>query len=305
VALGVGLVSRTYSITVGSISAPTGPGVWPSAANTPSVSGSTLTYYPSFPASSAPSTTSLALHAGDLYTSADGQVISDLEVTGSIVVRHNDVQIRRCWVHGWTFFGIYAEDGMFSTGHPVIVEDCLVSAPATGGGSTAITNSNLTVRRCRIRDAENGFDLGHDVLIENCFIYPLFNGGAAHADGIQTQSGGPASNLTVQDNTIWSRGGDGAGGPETNGTSCMICAIGTTAFTDVTIHHNFFAGGAFSLYGPQSQTGTRVKITDNHFATTFGSLVGEFGPWVDAADESVVTGNMIVDASDTFISTLP
>lgn len=288
------------STTIGLSGAP----VWPAATNTPSVSGSTLTYYPNFPTNSTPSTTTLTLHSGDLETTSNGQVIADLEITGSVIIKHNDVRISRCWVHNWSIFGIYAEDGAFTTGHPAIIEDCLVSAPTVGSGATSITNSNFTIRRSRIRDAENGFDLGHDALIEYCYVYPLYNGGAAHADGIQTQSGGPASNITVQHNTIFCRGPDD-GGTETNGTSCMICAIGTTSFTDVTINHNFFAGGAFSLYGPQSQTGTRVKITDNHFGTNYGSLVGEFGPWVDATDESVVTGNIKVDASDNFISTLP
>lgn len=278
-------------------------GGWPSASNTPSVSGSTLTYYPNFPTDSTPSTTTLTLSAGDLTTSSNGQIIQDKEITGSVIIQHNDVIIRRCWVHNWSIFGIDAEDAAFTNGHPAIIEDCLVSAPTSGTGSTAILNSNIIVRRCRVRDAENGFDLGHDVNIQDCFIYPLYNVGGAHADGIQTQSGGPAANITIRHNTIFCRGTDG--GPEVDGTSCIICAIGTTSFNNIFIDHNFFAGGAFSLYGPQSTTGTNVQITDNHFGTNFNSTVGAFGPWTDATDESVVTGNIKVDASDNFIANLP
>lgn len=276
--------------------------VWPSASNTPSVSGSTLTYYPNFPSNSTPSTTTLTLHSGDLNTTSNGQVISDLEITGTVNIRHDDVQISRCYVHNSGFFGIDAEPGAVTNGHPAIIEDCLISS--AGPGTTGVLNSNITVRRCRIRDSENGADLGANVLIEYCFIYPLYNGGAAHADGIQTQSGGAASNITIRENTIYSRGNDD-GGTEVNGTSCIICAVGTTSFTDITISHNFFAGGAYSLYGPQSTTGTRVSIVNNHFSTLFGANVGEFGPWTDATDEATVTGNIKVDGSDVFIANLP
>lgn len=295
-------MAREYAVRVGPLPG-TGGGatVWPSAANTPSVSGSTLTYYPNFPTSAAPATQALTLHSGDLNTTANGQVISGLEITGTVNVRHDDVTIRRCWIHNSGFFGIDAEPGAVTDGHPAIIEDCLVSA--AGPGTTGILNSNITVRRCRIRDSENGFDLGANVLVEYCFVYPLYNEGEAHADGIQTQSGGPASNLTIRHNTIFCRGTNG--GVEVSGTSAIICAIGTTSFTNVTIDHNFMAGGAFTLYGPQSRTGTNVQIVNNHFGTNFHALVGAFGPWTDATDEAVVSGNVKVDAADTVLSTLP
>ena len=277
-------------------------GGWPSAANMPSVSGNVLTYYPGFPASTTASTTTLTLHPGDLNTSSNGQVIADLEITGTVNIAHDDVQIKRCWIHNNGFFGIDAEPGAITSGHPAIIEDCLISS--AGPGTTGVLNSNITVRRCRIRDSENGADLGANVLIEYCFIYPLYNAGASHADGIQTQSGGAASNLTIRENTIYSRGLDDTS-TEVNGTSCIIMAVGTTSFTNITVDHNFFAGGAFALYGPQSTTGTNVQITNNHFSTLFGPSVGEFGPWTDATDEAVVTGNVKVDGSDVFIANLP
>lgn len=285
-------------------SPPVSASLWPSASNTPSVSGSTLTYYPNMPTDATPSTTTLTLDAGDFTTSSNGQVIQDLEITGSVIVQHNDVILRRCWIHNWSIFGVYAEFGAFTVGHPLIIEDCLIEAPTSGSGATSVTNSNFIARRCRIRDAENGFDVGANVTIQDCFIYPLYNAaGDPHADGIQTQSGGAASDITIRHNTIFCRGSDGVS--EVDGTSCIICAIGTTSFTNITIDNNFMAGGAFSLYGPQSTTGTNVRITDNHFGTNFNSTVGAFGPWTDATDESVVTGNVKVDANDNFIANLP
>lgn len=282
---------------------PVAAGGWPSASNTPSVSGSTLTYYPNFPTDNTPATTTLTLHSGDLNTTSNGQVISSLEITGTVNVLHDDVIIRRCYIHNTGFFGIDAEPGAITNGHPAIVEDCLVSS--VGAGNTGIVAANLTARRCRVRDSENGFDVGINVLIEYCYIYPLSNaGGDPHADGIQTGSGGAASNVIIRDNTIFCRGPNDAA-VEVDGTSCIICAVGTTSFTNITIEHNFMAGGAFALYGPQSTTGTNVQIKNNHFGTNFYSTVGAFGPWTDATDEAVVTGNVKVDAADNFIANLP
>jgi len=283
---------------------------WPSAANTPSVSGSTLTYYPNVPTSYAPATTTLTTSSGDFFTSSAGQVIQDLDITGAVVVNHNDVIIRRCRIHGFFWSGIYIDTGV-TVGHPVIVEDCLIESPDPGGidGSSGASSDHYTVRRSRIRDVENGFSGTSNALVEYCFVYPMYNSGGAHSDGFQTSTSAAISNITFRHNTVFSRGETGTG--EGDGSSCFNCANDGLSFTNVIIEHNFFAGGSYALYGPHGAAGagrnpgTNVQVKDNHFGTNYNPDCGTFGHWLDVEDEAVVTGNMLVDSSDNFISNLP
>jgi len=280
---------------------------WPSAANTPSVSGNVLTYYPNVPTSYAAATTTLTASPGDLYTSSNGQVIQDLDITGAVVVNHNDVIIRRCRIHDFYWSGIYIDTGV-QAGHPVIVEDCLIDTPNPAGinGSSGASSDHYTVRRSRIRDVENGFSGTSNILVEYCFVYPMYNSGGAHSDGFQTSTSAVISNITFRHNTVFSRGETGSG--EGDGSSCFNCANDSTSFTNVFIDHKFMAGGSYTIYGPHGVSdnpGTNVQITNNHLGTNYNSDVGTFGHWLDVEDEAVVSGNIKVDASDNFISNLP
>lgn len=267
---------------------------YPDDSNMPSVSGSTLTYYPNYPTNTVAQTQTLTTFnapGGELDTTSANQIIENLDIIGAVVVKHPGVIVRKCRISGWDFFGVLSDVGAF-TGTHLTIEDCVITSPNTGLGSTAITAVNFTMQRCSVTRSENGADVLTDVTIQDCYIHDLFNGaGDPHADGIQTSSGAGSNinNVTVRHNTILCR----QASDSSDGTSCIINAIGSTSFTNCTYDDNVMAGGAFCLYGPQSTTGTNVRITNNKFATFYHAQAGTFGYWTDATDEAVVTGNQL------------
>jgi hypothetical protein len=237
--------------------------------------------YPDASNTGVPAGTTLTPYNADFYTSSNGQVIDALDIHGSLIVSHTGVTVTRCRISQWSIFGVDCEVGA----HSLTMSDSMVDGGV--GPGTCVVNSNFTLLRCDIKGAENGLDVGSNVVVQDCFIHDLFNSDEAHADGIQFNDG--VSDVIIQHNTILSRGADG-----TDTTSCIISPPAFTGVTNVTITDNVFAGGAFSLYGPQGGSGTNVTITDNKFWTLyFAGKSGAFGSWTDAADESVVSGNQL------------
>lgn len=250
-----------------------------------------------------PQTRSLSVITGSEYDiTTPGQVVEGKDIQCSVIFKAPGAILRQCRIQNWAFYGVLADSGAYTVSSPAdwaLIEDCLVDNPSSPSGGTCIANSAFTARRCTIQGGENGFDLYHDTVVEDCLVYNLYNLGGSHADCIQTSSGGASSNHTIRRNRLYSRGVS-----NDDGTSCVICAVGSTSFTNITIDDNVMAGGSFSLYGPQSTTGTNVRITNNKFSTIFNPTVGAFGPWTDATDETI-SGNVIVDANLNFIQTLP
>ena len=56
------------------------------------------------------------------------------------------------------------------------------------------------------------------------------------------------------------------------------------------IVNNLLAGGAYTLYCPQTST-VNFRIVDNHFSTVYSPNVGEYGPAKDC-DGEIQSGNV-------------
>lgn len=229
-----------------------------------------------------PAGTSLTLFNTDLFTSSNNQVIDSLDIRGSLVINHTGVTVTKCRISNWSIFGVECEPGA----HSMTMSDCTIDGGVNPG--TCVVNSNFTMLRCDVKGAENGWDVGSSVTIQDCFCHDLYNAGAdPHADCIQLNDG--ASNVTIRHNTLLSKGADGS-----DTTSCIISPLASTGINNITIDNNVMAGGAFSLYGPQSGTGTAITITSNKFWDLYfpgSGRSGAFGSWTDATDEATVSGN--------------
>lgn len=240
------------------------------------------TGYPDASNTGVPAGTSLTVHNGDFTTSSNGQIINAMEIRGTLIVNHSNVVVTNTLIinsnNDW-LWGVQCEGESTS----VTLTDCTIDGQVNVG--TCIEDRNYTLIRCDIKGAENGLDANHDVTMQDCFIHDLFNGGAdPHADGVQINNGG--FNMTFTHNTILSKGADGS-----DTTSCIISPQASTNPHDWLIEDNVFAGGAFSLYGPQNGTGTNVVIRNNKFwELYFTGKSGAFGSWTDASDETV-SGN--------------
>jgi hypothetical protein len=248
---------------------------------------------PAFPdatTTGVPPGTSLAPLVGDQTITTAGTVIEDKLITGSVIVNASATGtiIRRCRIQSSGFYVIY---NYATTGTPLLVEDCELDGLETN--NTAIADSNFTARRCNIHSAENGASLLSDVTIEDCYIHDLFNGGEAHADGIQIADAGDS--ITINHNRIYC-----VDSALALGTSAIIMpSVAAGGASNVAVTNNLFAGGAYTLYGVQNGPGTNLTITGNRFTTQFASLCGAFGPWTDCTDEQTVSDNRWYDGPNS------
>lgn len=266
-------MAASISVHVGSVTP-----VWPNAATTGVPRGTVLT-----------------THVGDMNINTPGQVVQNLHMIGQFIVNAPGVTIQNCLIDGWSTFAI-STNGAAQTGTPLLIQDCEIGPPQFDPadqnhafGATQILEINFIARRLNMYGSENGFSVDGNALIEDCYIHDLnLKGTDPHSDCIQFADS--VSNVIIRHNRLESMGADNSG-HIVNGTSCIISPQASSGPHDVVIDNNLFAGGGYALYGPQNGKATNVQITNNKFWTTYFPLCGAFGPWTDASDEDLVTGN--------------
>lgn len=173
---------------------------WPSAANRPTLSGNTLRWIG--PLGGGPSTTNdvvqtqVLTNSGAITTSANGQVIQNLKITGGINVRNTGVIIRRCWVDG-----VYAGSASPNGPYAPTVEDCQIAGTGRGSGDRGYAGGGA-IRRLNISGFENGIvcDGNPGMTIHDCYIHDLNGTPDPHVDGIECN--GSLSNITIEHNRI-------------------------------------------------------------------------------------------------------
>ena len=161
-------------------------GGWPDATNTGVPKGATLT------------------NSGSITTSSSGQVIQNLNITGLIHVKHDNVIIRNVRINGP--FGRWAAISSDNNAKGAVIEDCEVNGNRTLG-SYGIGIGG-TVRRCKVWGVENGLTPQSNALYEDNYVYSLNpSGNDPHTDAVPIQ-GGP-SNVTLRHNTFDTSGSTG------------------------------------------------------------------------------------------------
>lgn len=136
----------------------------------------------------------LSTHTGDYNTTANGQTITGLHITGQVRVRHDDITFRRCkidkscWNDPWTTFR-----------RRVRFENCTIGL--TGGYEAKFDNSgggmrisDFVIYRCNIFGFE---DLIHP-LQGNNVIYQCYLHHPYHDLASRNQGGGDTHNDPVQ-----------------------------------------------------------------------------------------------------------
>jgi len=218
-----------------------GSGPDPDASNTGVPTGVTLT------------------NSGSIVTTSNGQVIQNLNVTGSIEVRHSNVTIRRCRITGP--FSIWAGIGRNNSSTGTLVEDCEVNGNrALGSYGIGVSG---TVRRCRVWGVENGLNPQANSTYEDNYVYGLNPTGTdPHSDAVPMQGG--TSNVIVRHNTLDITGASGF-----NAHFFINSYFGAT--DNVLIDNNLLVGvpavrQGFNFYSYRDGTWpslTNVRITNN------------------------------------------
>jgi len=209
-----------------------GSPAWPNAATTGVPPSTTLT------------------DIGDVKTSTNGQVISGVNVNGTITINNAGVTVRNCRVRN-----------IFIKAPDVTIESCNVVGGSWNSGINVLANS-ATILRCNISGMENGFWLeAVGCLIADNYLHDLAGTPDAHIDGLQIPENPKTSNIIIRHNNF-----------DLNITNTSSCITMTDA-TNIHIDNNRLNGGAYTIYFEGSTSG--CTVTNNLFLEhAFGYLAG-------------------------------
>lgn len=223
-------------------------GDWPNASNTGVPAGVTL------------------INSGGFSTTANGQVIENLRITGKVTIHHNNVEIRNCF---FACAGVdYAIDmpslNYSGAGKPGLwVHDCTFDG---GYNCQTAAKARGLFQRCNIGYVENGLiitgisDSGHrnGCEIIDCYIHHIGHNLGGHFDGIELDGG----SAWIEHNHIDLR-------PNTQ-TSCIMIDNYFYSIGAVRVHNNRLYGGGYNVYVDNHFSGgvipnNAVNFTDNRF----------------------------------------
>ncbi|MDD4922926.1 MAG: fibronectin type III domain-containing protein [Bacteroidales bacterium] len=221
-------------------------------------SASTALNVKGWPDASSTGTTGTLTASGPITVTTAGAIIENLDISGKISIKANNVTIRNC---KFTSLDIASADSYTGT----VVEDCEL---------TWAGRQNYTLRRCEISSqADDLIRLGGtNILIEDCYLHvdgPPVSGN--HADAIQLYPG-PAVNCIIRHNTIYVL--------LTSSVAGVINAGG------VLIENNLLAGGSYTIYGDN------VRVLNNHFSTILFPTCGINGVYYSSNTAAEWTGNV-------------
>jgi Right handed beta helix region len=196
--------------------------------------------------------------SGTVVVTEPGTVIEGLDITGTLDIRADDVEVRRTRIRtsgdDWTVVGI--EEGR--TG--IVIEDCEIDGLGTSGwpegGTTGIQGEGVTVRRCDIHSVGDAMKAGSDTVFEDNWVHDLAAAGEPHYDGFQFDGGG--GNVVVRHNTISM--------PDQTGAVNIGNTFGP--ISNVLVEDNLLSGGTYTVYvdavhGSDPITG--VQLINNRF----------------------------------------
>jgi hypothetical protein len=240
---------------------PTG---WPDATNTGVSFGVTLT------------------KSGSLTLSTAGQVISGLEINGSVFINASNVTLENCRITSGGFTVVQIGNGSISPAN-VVIQDCEINGMGMGGspGSNGIWDwggggSNWLLRN-DIHNCENPIVPSSGDLVQDNYIHDLNAPGSPHYDGIQMDGG---ANIVIEHNTVINQWG---------WTSAVMIANDLGSISNITVDNNRLIGGGFTVYadghfnaGPMSG----VSFTNNRMGK------GRYGYLYHNGSNPTFTGNV-------------
>lgn len=215
--------------------------------------------------------TSLTPRSG-FATTANGQVIEGLDITGDITVLHSNVTIRNCRIQAT---GLYAVSVRASGTR---LEDLtLIGHPTAGLACVGIQGAGQYVmRRCDLSGTMQGLYFDNYCEIYDSYLHDIVYKSGAHCDQmLSTQT--PPVGVIIKHNTL-----------KLHLTQTTLCWVGDARVGayEVLFEDNWLAGSGYSLYaGPGKGAG--VRVLNNKFSTEYYPDCGYWGVCTDW----VATGN--------------
>lgn len=214
---------------------------------------------------------------GSLVLSTPNQVLSGLDINGSVDVQASGVVIKNSRIHGSGSFGVLVGSGSVT-----------ISDSEIYGSENAIGGDEWSGYRLDIHGTYgDGVKLGSRVTLADSWIHDLTPAAGAHADGAQMQSG--VVNLVVRHNVI-----DMSTAAEANSAIFMAPDLGPSTDGPVLLTGNWLDGGNYTVYCVDGNDGQylvkNITITGNRFGHA-----GDYGP--DRVNVPIVQSLNVWDSS--------
>jgi len=191
-----------------------------------------------------PSNPGALRRSGSITVTDDGAVVENVDVSGTITIKANNVTVRNCRASGYSSVAVIRTYAGFSGTR---VERCHVVALANGAGEgpTGVIQGGVRtyVGHTEIEGYADGIKAETDSLYEYNYIHTYKpSGSEKHLDGIQ---GSGDSHFTVRRNVVdqpVSRGGNSAIFVQSWNGSINIHTYG------VVVQENWLRGGNYTVY---------------------------------------------------------
>lgn len=186
-------------------------------------------------------------------SSANGQIISGLSISGDLVVSHDNVTVTNSRIKGRV---VYNARGLTLRDVDLGADTCPSSS---NGGNRLIAGDDYTLTR--VHAHHNGADLialagGGNITIQDSLINGTCYYSGDHLDAIQYYDPGSVANVTLLHNYIDARPSNGGG----FGNAAIFWADFPGAGSRLNVYNNFMAGGNYSLYALDAHAGSGVVI---------------------------------------------
>lgn len=207
-----------------------------------------------------------------------GTVISGVNLTGSIDVYANNVTIENSRINARNWWGINLRTGYSGLR---VLHCTIIGLPGKGPDNGAedygvsSAGGQVEIGWSDISEFGDAISLGtgdiHDNYVHN--LQSFIPAGAStynHDDALISDGG---SGLTIDHNTMLDQFS-----PQKGASASIGLFNDGSPVTNVTVHDNFIAGGAYALYPGGGSSSKNIVITDNVFSTIYWSGGGYYGP---------------------------
>lgn len=213
--------------------------------------------------------------SGSVSSSANGQIIENLDIAGSVTITHANVTLRNCKV------SLYDDASLIvsATGANVTIENCLIDGLA-GSYVGIYVEAGGSITACEIRNFENGILSNGNTTVSDTYIHSMTSTAAApHYDCFECNGG---SNVTLTHNTFVC---------EQDQTSCVMFDNLYSGLSNITVNDNVLIGGGYTLYcdgqfGGGVVDNATINITNNKM------VPGQYGYFAFTSTNPTATGNV-------------
>jgi hypothetical protein len=226
--------------------------------------------------------------SGSLSLTADGQVLSGLDITGCVEVKARNVTITKSRITcDSATYAVRVDDG--ATG--LVLED--VEIDGSGKTSTAVCCGNYTIRRANIHNTIDGPRLGTNTTIVDSWIHDLARGPGSHNDAMQTTGG---QNIVVRHNRLDAYN---ASTKDPFNAAIMVGSTNTPEVRNLLFEDNYCNGGNYTIGVRPDLKAVDVVFRNNVFGRDhrFGVVARWRHPGITWEDSNVYgdTGKPVVD----------